>query len=112
MKRIFVAGQKVDIRDDMTYRELADAYQKDYEYPIVLVLEKERHKMRELFRTAEDGCSVEFLTISDKAGYETRRTPYAESGIRCGRHGSGAKHPCSFHSQRRILLYGTGHESG
>ena len=46
MKRIFVAGQKVDIRDDMTYRELADAYQKDYEYPIVLVLEKERHKMR------------------------------------------------------------------
>ena len=27
--------------------------------------------MRELFRTAEDGCSVEFLTISDKAGYET-----------------------------------------
>ena len=68
MKRIFVAGQKVDIRDDMTYRELADAYQKDYEYPIVLVLEKERHKMRELFRTAEDGCSVEFLTISDKAG--------------------------------------------
>ena len=71
MKRIFVAGQRVDIRDDMTYRELADAYQKDYEYPIVLVLEKERHKMRELFRTAEDGCSVEFLTISDKAGYET-----------------------------------------
>ena len=71
MKRIFVAGQKVDIRDDMTYRELADAYQKDYEYPIVLVLEKERHKMRELFHTAEDGCSVEFLTISDKAGYET-----------------------------------------
>lgn len=71
MKRIFVAGQKVDIRDDMTYRELADAYQKDYEYPIVLVLEKERYKMRELFRTAEDGCSVEFLTISDKAGYET-----------------------------------------
>ena len=33
---------------------------KDNKYPIVLVLEKEKHKMRELFRTAEDGCSVEF----------------------------------------------------
>ena len=78
MKRIFVAGQKVDIRDDMTYRELADAYQKDYEYPIVLVLEKERHKMRELFRTAEDGCSVEFLTSAIRRDMRRiREAPYS-----------------------------------
>ena len=115
MKRIFVAGQRVDIRDDMTYRELADAYQKDYEYPIVLVLEKERHKMRELFRTAEDGCSVEFLTISDKAGYETYKRSAVLLMLKAVSDVAGMEAARSIRVHFTVsegLLYGTGHESG
>ena len=71
MKRIILNGAETEVNDDMTYRELAAQCQKDYEYPIVLAMEKERHKMRELFRPVGKNCTVEFLTVADKAGYET-----------------------------------------
>ena len=49
MKKIILGGKETEIADDMTYGELARRCQKDYPYPIVLAMEKESHKMRELF---------------------------------------------------------------
>ncbi len=71
MKKIVIAGKETEIPDDMTYGELARQHQKDYPYPIVLAMEMETHKMRELFRPVGKNCTVEFLTVGDKAGYET-----------------------------------------
>jgi len=69
MKRITVEGKTIEVPDNTTYLELAEQYQKNYSDDIVLVLEDQ--KMRELFRQVKNGCTVRFLTTSDKDGYKT-----------------------------------------
>lgn len=69
MGQIMIEGNSVEVRDGMTYLELAKAYQKDYPHDIVLVLEN--GKMRELFRPVKEGSRVEFLTTGHTDGYKT-----------------------------------------
>lgn len=69
MKQITVEGKQIDMQDHATYRELAEAYQKNYSHDIVLAVEN--GKMRELFREVKDGCTVEFLTTGHRDGIKT-----------------------------------------
>ncbi len=49
--------------------DIAREYQKDYEYDIILAFIN--GKLRELFKTIEKDCSVQFLTTADNAGHKT-----------------------------------------
>lgn len=69
MRQVTVGGETVEITEEMTYLELAEKYQKDYEHDIVLVLEN--GKMRELFRPIKEGSRIEFLTTGQTDGYKT-----------------------------------------
>lgn len=69
MGQIWIEGKSVEVKDGMTYLELASAYQKDYTHDIVLVLEN--GKMRELFRPVKEGSRVEFLTTGHSDGFKT-----------------------------------------
>lgn len=52
-----------------TYQEIAEEYQKDRRYPIVLA--KADGRLRELNKELESGCTLEFLTTAEKAGHNT-----------------------------------------
>jgi len=49
--------------------DIAREYQKDYEYDIILAFIN--GKLRELFKTIEKDCSVQFLTTAENAGHKT-----------------------------------------
>lgn len=69
MKKLVVEGKTIEVRDNMTYLELAQEYQKNYPHEIALVLENQ--KMRELFREVKNNVKVTFLTTSNIDGYKT-----------------------------------------
>lgn len=69
MKKLIVEGKTIEVRDDMTYLELAQEYQKNYPHDIALVLENQ--KMRELFREVKHHANITFLTTSNIDGYKT-----------------------------------------
>ena len=49
------------------YAEIAEEYQKNYENDILLVSVNGR--LRELHKTLQKGCQMEFITAADTAGY-------------------------------------------
>ncbi|TAH65777.1 MAG: nucleoside kinase [Anaerolineaceae bacterium] len=67
---------KVSINDrvkeypvDTKLLDIANEYQKDYEYDIILAFIN--GKLRELFKTVEKDCTVSFVTTADNAGHKT-----------------------------------------
>ena len=64
-----VNGEKRTYSPEMTYREIAEEYQKDY--PAKIILAKVDGRLRELTKKAENGSRVSFVTVQDKAGYST-----------------------------------------
>ncbi|SKB90724.1 uridine kinase [Lachnospiraceae bacterium] len=61
-------GEKVEYPEGTTLLKVAEEFQKNYEYPIVLA--EENGKLRELFHKVEDGSELEFKTLSDSAGHK------------------------------------------
>ncbi|NLO10370.1 MAG: nucleoside kinase [Clostridiales bacterium] len=49
--------------------DIAKEYQKDYEYDIILAFIN--GKLRELFKTIEKDCTVQFVTTAENAGHKT-----------------------------------------
>lgn len=70
-RRLLINGEKKEYPSGTVYRRIAEEYQKEYPHPIVLVSADGR--LRELHHTAEEGAAVEFVTLSDKAGFEAYR---------------------------------------
>ncbi len=70
-RRLLINGEKKEYPSGTVYRRIAEEYQKEYPHPIVLVSTDGR--LRELHHTAEEGAAVEFVTLSDKAGFEAYR---------------------------------------
>ncbi|MCC8047336.1 MAG: nucleoside kinase [Clostridiales bacterium] len=68
---IYIEGIPEEYPLGTTYREIANAHQKDFSYPIVLVNADGR--LRELTKAAADGSQARFLTLRDKAGCDTYR---------------------------------------
>lgn len=61
-------GESYSYPDGTTLMKVAEDFQKNYEYPIVLAMEN--NKLRELFHTVEDGSELEFRTLSDPSGHK------------------------------------------
>ncbi|MCD7762960.1 MAG: nucleoside kinase [Lachnospiraceae bacterium] len=68
---VYVEGLPEIYPDGTTYREIADAHQKDFSCPIALV--KADGRLRELHKKASPGCRLRFVTLKDKAGCDTYR---------------------------------------
>ncbi len=69
MAQIKVEGKTIEAAEGMTYKELAETFQKEYQHDIVLVLENGR--MRELFRPVKPGAKVRFITTGQNDGFKT-----------------------------------------
>lgn len=68
---------KVQINDKIfeyapgvSYKKIAEDFQDQYKYPIVLVLINEC-RLQELNKKLKEDCSIRFITIKDSIGYET-----------------------------------------
>ena len=74
------------------YAEIAEEYQKNYENDILLVSVNGR--LRELHKTLQKDCQMEFITAADTAGYlsEKCRLSDDESLSGCGRQGKCEKY--------------------
>ena len=64
-----VNGEKRTYSPEMTYREIAEEYQKDY--PAKIILAKVDGRLRELTKKAENGSRASFLTVQEKPRYST-----------------------------------------
>ena len=71
MAQIKVEGKTIEAAEGMTYKELAETFQKEYQHDIVLVLENGR--MRELFRPVKPGAKVRFISVPARIRKLTRR---------------------------------------
>lgn len=68
---VYIEGIPEQWPANASFQEIAAAHQKDFSAPIALV--KADGRLRELSRHAEDGCSIAFVTLREKAGYSTYR---------------------------------------
>ena len=64
--QLIIDGKEMSFPEGITYREVAQSVQVDYDYRILLALENNR--LRELRSIPVDGKKVHFLTIRDGAG--------------------------------------------
>ena len=64
--QLIIDGKEMSFPEGITYREVAQSVQADYDYRILLALENNR--LRELRSIPVDGKKVHFLTIRDGAG--------------------------------------------
>ncbi len=67
--RIVINGETREIRKGTTFLEIAKDYQKNYENEILLVVKDGR--LRELFKTADEDCTLSFVTAKEDAGMKT-----------------------------------------
>ncbi|MBE5961212.1 MAG: nucleoside kinase [Lachnospiraceae bacterium] len=67
--RITINGETREIQKDTTFLEIAKEYQKDYPDQIMLVLKDGR--LRELFKTVDEDCTLSFVTAKEDAGMKT-----------------------------------------
>jgi len=70
MIKITACGEEKSFPKGTRYQEIAAAFQEKIPYPILLV-RKNGNELRELMKEAEEDCSLEFLTLQDKAGRDT-----------------------------------------
>ena len=70
MIRITALGEERLFPRNTRYEEIAGAFQEKVPYPILLV-RRNGNELRELDKEAAEDCSLEFLTLQDKAGRDT-----------------------------------------
>ena len=70
MIRITALGEERLFPRNTRYEEIAAAFQEKVPYPILLV-RRNGNELRELDKEAAEDCSLEFLTLQDKAGRDT-----------------------------------------
>ncbi len=66
-----VEGEKKQYANTVSYGDIAKEYQHKYSAPIMLC--KVDGKLRELYKTVRANCFLEFITFSERIGYETYR---------------------------------------
>lgn len=68
MVTVTVNGEKRQYKKGISYEEICKEYQAQYDGLIGLVLEN--GKIRELMRTAEKDCDLQFITLKNSAGHK------------------------------------------
>lgn len=69
MAKVTVNGETKEYPCGTSYRDIVDEYQKDTEFPIILVTADGR--LRELHKKVKRDCTVRFVTIRDHIGFST-----------------------------------------
>ncbi|HCL04390.1 MAG TPA: nucleoside kinase [Lachnoclostridium phytofermentans] len=69
MFKVTIDGVTKEYKQGTTYLEISKEYQSQFKHEIILVLMNGR--LRELFKTLKQDCTIEFVTISDDAGRKT-----------------------------------------
>ena len=69
--KVHVEGEVKEYSTDTSYADIAKEYQDKYDAPITLC--KVDGKLRELYKTVRADCDVEFISFSERIGYETYR---------------------------------------
>ncbi len=67
--KVTINGETKEYEKGITYQTIAKEYQQQYEQDIMLVLMNGR--LRELFKTLKEDCTLEFITTLDDAGVKT-----------------------------------------
>ena len=56
----------------MNYKEIADKYQSNFKYPIILIKHKNKiHELTDEINTTINENDLEFITLKDKLGFDT-----------------------------------------
>lgn len=66
-----VNNESRKFQEGTSYREIAEAYQKDYPHDIVLAFVNGR--LQELFKTLDQNCKMQFVTTGEPLGYKAYR---------------------------------------
>jgi len=69
--KVHVEGEVKEYPTDTSYAEIAKEFQSKHDAPITLC--KVDGKLRELYKTVRADCDLEFITFSERIGYETYR---------------------------------------
>lgn len=69
--KVHVEGEVKEYSTDTSYAEIAKEFQSKHDAPITLC--KVDGKLRELYKTVRADCDLEFITFSERIGYETYR---------------------------------------
>lgn len=69
MAKVTINGETKQYPCGTSYRDIVDEYQKDTEFPIILVTVDGR--LRELHKKVKRDCTVNFVTIRDHIGFST-----------------------------------------
>lgn len=69
MFKVTIDGVTKEYKQGTTYLEISKEYQPQFKHEIILVLMNGR--LRELFKTLKQDCTIEFVTISEDAGRKT-----------------------------------------
>lgn len=67
--KVKVNGRAKTYPEGSTYLDISRDYQKDYKFEIILAMVD--GKLVELFKKAEDGVNIKFITVADDPGYKT-----------------------------------------
>lgn len=67
--KVTIDGVTKEYPKGITYQAIAKEFQDQYEHDIILVLKDGR--LRELFKTLKDDCTLEFITTAEDAGIKT-----------------------------------------
>ena len=68
MITITIDGVAKQYQEGITFEEVVQEYQPQYDNMIALVLEN--GKIRELFKTAQKDCELSFITLKDSIGHK------------------------------------------
>ena len=69
MAKVTVNGETKEYPCGTSYRDIVDEYQKDTEFPIILITADGR--LRELHKKVKRDCTVKFVTVRDHIGFST-----------------------------------------
>jgi len=69
MVKVTILGEEKEYKKGISYEEIANDYQKQYNNEIALVIVD--GKIRELMKTVEKDCTLEFITLKDTIGHKT-----------------------------------------
>ena len=69
MYKVTIDGVTKEYKQGTTYLEISKEYQSQFKHEIILVVMNGR--LRELFKTLKQDCTMEFITLSDDAGRKT-----------------------------------------
>lgn len=67
--RVEVNGRIYEYPENTRIMDIAGDFRKDYEYDIILAFMN--NKLSELFKNAQDNCTLSFVTTADDAGHKT-----------------------------------------